>query len=170
MATTLEQLVSKLSEETVPAPVPAVKTAQDTSADEALLATVKEISEKTAADLGELTKIAADVAQAESDAMLEQAKLAGVALCEGFMERLAAYDASVKTASAGQYVEPSEEMLKVAYELGREDLEKEAQAAYEEGHEAALQEIHKVASEIHVAGQQSARNVLQALSEAAGGQ
>jgi hypothetical protein len=179
MSITLERIIANLekdaaaaapaAEKTASAPAETKEASAASTPEDVLLATVREISEKTAADLGELSKIAADVAQAESTSMVEQAKLAGAALCDGFMERLAAYEGEIaKTAAAAQPAAPSEELLKAAYAQGRADLEKEAQAAFDQGHEAALQQIHKIATEIHVAGQQSARNVLEALRKEAG--
>ncbi len=161
---TLEEIMAKLEANAYTNPPATTKIAAAAptapAPEDTLLAAVREISEKTASDLDELSKIASDVAEAESAAMLEQAKLAGVALCDGFMERMASYeDAVSKTAG----VNDVEKIAAAAYAKGREDLEKEAEDAYAQGHEEALQEIHKVATEIHLAGQQAARNVLAAL-------
>lgn len=122
-----------------------------------------------------LRKIASDTAAAEDLATIKTAQLAGAAMCDGFMARLAGYDASIaqKTASAVPATAPAggytEEHLKLAYAQGLEDFEKNAAAEYEQGQTDALNEIHKTAAKVHYAGQASARNVLLALSAAEGG-
>lgn len=172
---TLDNIIARLQadtaaiEKTASAEPPReVATPADPS--EQMLATVRALSAKTAsaepvstAAVPALDKIAADVAAAEELALKKTAAIIGQASCDAFMARLAQYDEAIgtKTASAGF----SQTDLEAAYLQGQADLEKQAAAEYEQGQNAALEELHKVASELHIAGQQSARNVLLALSK-----
>lgn len=173
---TLDNIIARLQadtaaiEKTASAEPPReVATPADPS--EQMLATVRALSAKTAAAqtapsnaaVPALDKIAAEVAAAEELALKKTAAIIGQASCDAFMARLAQYDEAIgtKTASAGF----SQTDLEAAYLQGQADLEKQAAAEYEQGQNAALEELHKVASELHIAGQQSARNVLLALSK-----
>jgi hypothetical protein len=136
---------------------------------QALTAKTAEAASPAAAPTDAITalhKIASETAAAEGVMLQKTAELAGAAMCDGFMARLAGYDtATSKTAGvAGAY---TEEHLKLAYAQGMEDMQKTADAEFTQGAEDAFAQIHKTAAEVHLAGQQSARNVLLAL-EAAG--
>lgn len=174
---TLDNIIARLSADTaaIEKTASAESAPRDvaTSVDptEQMLSTVRALSAKTAsaaapstAAVPALDKIAADVAAAEEAALQKMAAVAGAAICDNFMSRLAQYDTMIgtKTAGAAGY---SQADLEAAYQKGQNDLEKQAAAEYERGQNAALEELHKVASELHVAGQQSARNVLIALSK-----
>lgn len=109
----------------------------------------------------QLTKMAAETAALEEAAFLRQAKLAGAAHCDGFIERLAQYNqaaTSTKTASA--------DTIEQAFIAGFQAHEKQAADQQQAGFNAGIEYLHKTASEVHLAGQQSAANVLAALAEA----
>lgn len=172
---TLDNIIARLQADTAAiektaSAEPSREVATPADPSEQMLATVRALSAKTAsaepvsnAAVPALDKIAADVAAAEELALKKTAAIIGQASCDAFMARLAQYDEAIgtKTASAGF----SQTDLEAAYLQGQADLEKQAAAEYEQGQNAALEELHKVASELHIAGQQSARNVLLALSK-----
>jgi hypothetical protein len=174
---TLDNIIARLQadtaaiEKTASAEPPReVATPADPS--EQMLATVRALSAKTAsaepvsnAAVPALDKIAADVAAAEEASMKKLASVGGQSFCDAFMARLAQYDTLVGTKTASAPAGFSQADLEAAYLQGQADLEKQAAAEYEQGQNAALEELHKVASELHIAGQQSARNVLLALSK-----
>lgn len=173
----LENIIAQMEGEAVTTTKTAAVAAPapTSSSEERMLATVRNLTAKTAAAAAQpqgsavdaLQKIAHETAAMEEEVMLKQAEFAGAAMCDGFMSRFAQYDGAVggstKTASNADMQKVAEE----AYAQGVADLEKQASDAYAQGYQAQIQEIHKIASEIHVAGQQSARNVLQALSKEA---
>jgi hypothetical protein len=151
---------------------PAVKTASAPSSLEAdMLASVQALTKTAGAAptaptgnaVDALHKIAAETAAAEGVMLQKTAELAGAAMCDGFMSRLAGYDNAISQKTAGVQGGYSEEHLKLAYAQGIEDMEKQAAAEFEQGQADAFNEFHKIAAEVHLAGQQSARNVLLAL-------
>ena len=134
---------------------------------------------KTAAQtspLDQLTKLAASVVEDEHAATIKEAQLYGAAVCDGFMARLAQYDAAAhkhaailtptKVASVVQtstsaddfekFASANPEIVQEAYSLGYEqtkaDLNKLAEAAWLHGHNGTVQWIHKTASDAFVAG------------------
>lgn len=156
---------------------PAVKTAEASSSAATLeadmLASVQALTAKTAEAANPaaaptdavtaLHKIASETAAAEGVMLQKTAELAGAAMCDGFMARLAGYDTAISQKTAGVQGGYTEEHLKLAYAKGVEDMEKQAAAEFEQGQQDAFNEYHKIATELHLAGQQSARNVLLAL-------
>jgi hypothetical protein len=160
----IEDSETAVSEKTAGASV-APATAADPS--ERLLETVRNLS-KTASDtstpssaaIPALDKLAAETAAAESASLQKEARLAGKAFADAFMERVGEYNAAIPESKTA-----SEDSLKAAYQKGVEDSEKRAAAAFDKGQEVAVAEIHKCAAEIHYAGQLSARNVLNALAK-----
>lgn len=137
-----------------------------------------ETSTKTAAQaspLDQLTKLAASVVEDEHAATMKEAQLYGAAVCDGFMVRLAQYDAAAqkhaatlpptKVASVAQtsaaddfekFASDHPEVVREAHDLGYEqtksDLNKLAEAAWLYGHNGTVQWIHKTASDAFVAG------------------
>lgn len=157
---------------------PAVKTAGASSSAATLeadmLASVQALTAKTAEAASPaaaaptdavtaLHKIASETAAAEGVMLQKTAELAGAAMCDGFMARLAGYDTAISQKTAGVQGGYTEEHLKLAYAKGVEDMQKQAAAEFEQGQADAFNEFHKIATEVHLAGQQSARNVLLAL-------
>ena len=136
-----------------------------------MLETVQRISTKTAADTSDavpaLAKIAADVAATENQAFLAQAKLGGAAFLDGFLERLASVDAAasnLKVAAAAHAPAAPQSAIDQAFAAGVAYQQKVAQDEFVRGRDEMLQHVHKTAAEVHLDGQQSARNVLEALA------
>lgn len=156
------------------APVVKTAAASEPSLEADMLASVQALTAKTAGitpaataaptdAVAALHKIASDTAAAENVMLQKTAELAGAAMCDGFMARLTGYDTAIAAKTASVQGGYTEEHLKLAYEKGVEDMQKQAAAEFEQGQADAFNEFHKIAAEVHLAGQQSARNVLLAL-------
>lgn len=142
-------------------------------------ATAPEASAKTAghaSPIEDLTKIAADLSQAEHEALVKEAQLYGASVCDGFMARAAQYNsavASTKTASANtgdsdfeKFAAENPDLVKEAAEQGYAatagQLEKLAEAAYAQGWNTTVAQIHKTACDAFVAGFQDTAALLEA--------
>jgi hypothetical protein len=142
-----------------------------------------EASTKTAAQaspIDDLTKLAASVVADEHEATVKEAQLYGASVCDGFMARLAQYDAAAqkhagmlpeKTASATpdtfeKFASENPEIVREAHDLGYEqtnqDLHKLAEAAWLFGHNGTVRWIHKTASDSFVAGFTDAAKLIEA--------
>lgn len=164
-------------QKTASAPTPSVKTAE---ARDKLLHALNDVltpTEKTAAAqpvsksaTGELVKIATDLANSESMALVKEAHLYGAAVADGFMARLGQYEAVVasesnpllKTASADRVPTQAEfekfaaenpELVKQAIDLGylhgKAQIEQLKTAAFEQGYadaHAQIAELQKTAA------------------------
>jgi len=174
---TIDQILARMtSDDAVTAKTAsAAAQAPAPSAADRMLSTVRDLSSKLASDqtpaapaqgsaVDALQKIASDAAALEDQAMLHQSKLAGAVMCDGFIERLAQYDGAVGSATKTASAADMEKVAQDAYAKGVADTEKRAAEQFDAGYQAQINAVHKIASEIHVAGQQSARNVLSALS------
>lgn len=112
----------------------------------------------SSAPIADLTKLAADTAAAEHEALVKEAQLYGASVCDGFMARLAQYnDAAEKVASqqpAPTAVPPHLE--KQAADLGfattMGQMEKLAGAAYAQGFNDTVEQIYKLAHTSFVDG------------------
>lgn len=140
-------------------------------------------SEKTAsaasptqqAPLGDLHKMASDLANAEEEALLKQAQVYGAAIADGFMARYAqyedaanavapahapAYATAQKTAGAGddfqKFASENPELTKEAFDLGYRTkmaaLQKEANEQFAAGYNDTMNEVHKTASALYKHG------------------
>lgn len=145
-----------------------------------------EASTKTAAQaspIDDLTKLAASVVADEHEATVKEAQLYGAAVCDGFMARLAQYDAaaqkhagmvpekaasiaSVETDTFEKFASENPSLVREAHDLGyeqtRQDLHKLAQAAWVHGHNGTVQWIHKTASDSFVTGFVEATKLIEA--------
>lgn len=145
------------------------------SADARMLETVRTLSSKLASEqatpaqpasaVDALQKIASDAAAFEDELMKKQARAYGHEMCDGFLERLAAFDGPIGGAAKTASATDLEKVAAEAYAKGAADYEKRAAADFEEGYNQQVAQIHKIASEVHFAGQQSAANVLEALAQ-----
>lgn len=130
-------------------------------------------SSATAPLAPELRRMAKEAKDAEADVMEKQAHAMGSAVCDGFMERFAQYDAAlgtlgVKTAQfvpniQGQTVDDGEleKAAQYGYNKAITDMEKTAAAEYERGYDETLEAVYKTASDIHYVGQQAAQELIQ---------
>lgn len=155
--------------------------APEPTAEDALLATVRDFSQKIASQgaaapqnsaLAHVEKVASDLAQAENLAMLKQAEIMGTVFADGVMARLANYESAVtKTAAAGAqggYTQDDlEKVAQAAYAQAQQDFEKQAAAEYEQGYRETEEQIFKLAAEAHYAGQCYAREIVKEASNAA---
>jgi hypothetical protein len=145
-----------------------------------------EASTKTAAQaspIDDLTKLAASVVADEHEATVKEAQLYGAAVCDGFMARLAQYDAaaqkhagaapektaaiaSVETDTFEKFASENPDLVREAHDLGYEQtcqaLNKLAEAAWIHGHNGTVQWIHKTASDSFVAGFAAAAKLIEA--------
>lgn len=140
-------------------------------------ATAVEPAAKTASassPVADITKLAADIASSEHEALVKEAQLYGASVCDGFMVRLAQYnDAAVKlapqasgtkiaSASANEigdfekFAYENPDLVKEAHDLGYastvSDLEKLAEAAYTKGYNETVEQIYKTACDSFVEG------------------
>jgi hypothetical protein len=119
-----------------------------------------------------LVKMAADLVDAEEEALMKQAQVYGAAICDGFMVRYAQYEQAAgevapqqqqKIASAPvadndfqKFAQANPELTKEAYDLGYRTkmatLQKEANDQFEAGHNDTMQEVHKLASAVYKHG------------------
>lgn len=121
--------------------------------------------------IDDLTKLATDLIGSEHEATAKEAQLYGAAVCDGFMARLAQYNAAaeslpapVKTAAAPaaegdtfeKFASMNPNLVREAYDLGyettRRDLVKLAEASWTHGHNSTVRWIHKTASNAFVNG------------------
>jgi len=121
----------------------------------------------------ELRRMAKEAKDAEAELMEKQAHTMGSAICDGFMERFAQYDAAlgalgVKTAQSipgipGVTVDSTEleKAAQYGYSKAVEDMEKNAATEYERGYDETLEAVYKTASDIHYVGQQAAHELIQ---------
>lgn len=118
--------------------------------------------------VADLTKIAADLSSAESDALIKEAQLYGAAVMDGIMARAAQYtEAAAKTAAAlpaapsstetfDKFAAANPDLVKEAAELGYAStvaqLEKLNKLAEDKGWNDAVEQIHKHATDSFIAG------------------
>lgn len=145
-----------------------------------------EASTKTAAQtspIDDLTKLAASVVADEHEATIKEAQLYGAAVCDGFMVRLAQYDAaaqkhagvvleksattvSVETDTFEKFASENPNLVREAHDLGyeqtRQELHKLAEAAWVHGYNGTVRWIHKTASDSFVAGFAAAAKLVEA--------
>jgi hypothetical protein len=126
-----------------------------------------------ASPIDDLTKLAASVIADEHEATVKEAQLYGAAVCDGFMARLAQYDAaaqkhagvlpektaivtSAETDTFEKFASENPDLVREAHDLGyeqtRQELHKLAEAAWIHGHNGTVQWIHKTASDSFVTG------------------
>lgn len=136
-----------------------------------------------ASSIDDLTKFAASVVADEHEATVKEAQLYGAAVCDGFMARLAQYDAAAqkhagtapeKTATVAsveadtfeKFASENPDLVREAHNLGyeqtRQELHKIAEAAWIHGHNGTVQWIHKTASDSFVAGFEAAAKLIEA--------
>lgn len=152
-------------------------------------ATAPDPATKTAAQaspIEDLTKIAADISNAEHAALVKEGQLYGAAVCDGFMARAAQYDQAARK-HAGEQPAPVMPSTKVAADDGGFDkfasenpdlvknamsvgynatiqqLEKLGEDAYAKGWNEAIGTVYKVACDAFVAGFQGGQEVVEAL-------
>ena len=131
--------------------------------------------------IDDLTKLAADVAASEHEAMTKEAQLYGASVCDGFMIRLAQYNEAAqrsmpatpdKTASAVEsdsfekFAAANPNLVREAHDLGyeqtRQELHKLAEAAYLYGHNGTVEWIHKTASGAFMRGFEDTLRLIEA--------
>lgn len=162
---------TKVASASAPADTAPTKTAA--ASQDALKAALKEVTSAPAAaekqasassPVADLMKTAAQVAGAESEALLKEANWYGAAVCDGFMARFAQYNeaaeklaaqhapaAPVKTAadSFDKFAAENPQLVREAAELGYGStigqMDKLAGAAYEKGYNQAVEQIYKLA-------------------------
>ena len=79
---------------------------------------------------GDLLKIAGDLASAEENALVKEAHVYGVAVCDGFMSRMGQYEGAGGMAKQANYAgNNDEEMIKQAMAAGYNDTMIQLQAA-----------------------------------------
>lgn len=120
----------------------------------------------------DLTKIAADLSRSEHESLVKEAQHYGAAVADGFMARLAQYNAAAdqqptKTASADsleKFASENPQLMKdaaqVGYDTTQNQLEKLASASYNAGWNTTVQEIHKLATESFVAGFKAINDII----------
>jgi hypothetical protein len=189
----LSQALAKISgagaaEKTASAPAVTPVPSSSDAAAETLKQALKEATapaapaEKTASaqsPVADLAKLAADVAGAEHEAATKEAQLYGAAVADGFMARLAQYEAaSTKVAAAApaaptgdsfeKFAAENPDIVKEAHDLGyastMTDLHKLAEAAYTKGYNETVEQIYKVACDSFVNGFKDTIALLQAAS------
>ena len=157
-----------------PGPTVGEKAASDTSArlkaalHEATAATPPATEKKAAnTPIGDLTKLAADAAAAEHEALLKEGQLYGAAVCDGFMVRMAQYnEAAEKIASpnTATTAPDTRRLEKQAADLGfattMNQMEKLANAAYTTGYNDTVTQIYKMAHHNFVEGYKHASELI----------
>lgn len=131
----------------------------------------------------QLEKVAAELVEAEQEALVKQAKLVGAAQCDGFMERLAQYDAAAAhvagtagTKTAGEndsfekFAAENPHLTREAAELGFTQADTQLgtleKRAYDVGYERAVLGIYKVASDSFVRGFKASGDIVDAIRQA----
>jgi hypothetical protein len=131
---------------------------------------------QTQSPAGDLVKMAADLVDAEEEALMKQAQVYGAAVCDGFMARYAQYEQAAgevapvetKTASAQpvaqdfeKFAQENPELTKEAYELGYRtkmaELQKVAEERFEAGYNDTMEEVHKTAAALYKHGSEWAQ-------------
>lgn len=180
----LAKVTSNTAEKTAaaaPSTTPTVSTTPSNDIADRLKVALKEATapeaQKTASQsspVQDLVKIASDLSAAEHDALVKEAQLYGASVADGFMARLAQYDAAATKVAATQPAPPAQvaktasddsfekfaaenpDLVKEAAQLGYDStmlqLEKLSQAAYDAGWNNTVAQIHKLASDSFVAG------------------
>lgn len=142
----------------------------------------KQAAAPVASPAADVQKLASEVLGAEHEALVKEAQLYGAAVCDGFMARLAQYDAAaekvaaqapaVATKVAGdisfeKFASENPELVKEAAELGFErtmqQMDKLAEAAYRKGHDNAVTAIYKTAHSTFVQGYEDTLRLVQEL-------
>lgn len=152
----------------------ATKTASDTAA--VLKAALHEATTPSAATekkaavsapIADLTKLAADTANSEHEALVKEAQLYGAAVADGFMARISQYnDAAEKVASQQpQTAAPDTRLLeKQAAEIGFQStlgqMDKLAGAAWSAGYNDTVKQIYTLAHHNFVEGYKHASELI----------
>lgn len=144
------------------------------------LAPVPQKTAATTSPIDDLTKIAADLSDAEHEALKKEAMLYGAALCDGFMVRMAQYEAATqKVASThpaalparddedfNKFAAANPELVRDAAQVGYDQamgqLTKLSQAAYDKGWNDTMHQVHKAASQCFVAGFKAINDIIEA--------
>ena len=146
---TMEQLLATLEtpeQEKVASEIPKADAPLKNALETALKGTEKKAEEKN--PVNDLLKVAAELAEQEKTAEIQQAALCGAAFADAQIQRYAAYDAQLKMAAAQGYdaanaaVDPQEK-LAADYAAGGETALQEIQTA-------TMKEFLKGAAEIEV--------------------
>lgn len=153
-------------------------------------------ADKTASAAGspvaDVQKIASEVLGAEHEALLKEAQLYGASVCDGFMARLAQYDAAAQKIASEQmgsavaplqpgqpiklaaiddsfekFASANPELVKEAAELGFErtmfQMDKLAEAARHAGYNQGVSTIYKVAHQSFTAGYEDTLRLVEGL-------
>jgi hypothetical protein len=124
-------------------------------------ATEKKASNTPVADL---TKLAAETANAEHESLVKEAHLYGAAVADGFMARLGQYNDAAEKVASQQPAGVSPRLEKQAAELGfattMGQMEKLAGAAYVKGYNETVEQIYKVAHTCFVGGYKNAAEMI----------
>lgn len=140
--------------------------------------------EKTASaasPVNDMTKIAADIAASEHEALVKEAQIYGSALCDGFMARAAQYNEAAQKVAAAN---PSPTMktsgdesfdkfaaenpglvsdaARVGYDATMNQVASLKQAAYDAGWNNAVEQAYKTASEYFVYGFKTIHEMIEA--------
>jgi hypothetical protein len=140
--------------------------------------------------IADVTKLASEVLGAEHEALVKEAQLYGASVCDGFMVRLATYDAAaekiasqqlgtvtalqpgqpMKTASDDSFEKFASEnpaLVKEAAELGYDrtilQMDKLAEVAYRKGYDQGVGAIYKTAHQSFSAGYEDTLRLVQEL-------
>jgi len=143
----LSEILNSLTEAS-----PMEKAASDSSSnlssaiDKALMTTAQE---KTASEAGsptnDLMKIASDLASAEENALIKEAHIYGVAVCDGFMSRMSQYENNGQMQKQAPHSEPDQNMIKQAMQLGYNNTMSQLQGISTQDHQVKLaqEEAHR---------------------------
>lgn len=147
----------------------------------------KQASTPSTSPVSEVKKIASEVLGAEKEALVKEAELYGAAVCDGFMQRMAQYDAAAEKVAAAQpvlgyatatlktagadtfekFAGENPELVKEAAELGyartMDQMNKLAEAAYSKGHEEGVAMVYKTAHQTFLNGFEDAALLVQEL-------
>lgn len=114
--------------------------------------------------VADLTKLAAETANAEHEALVKEAHLYGAAVADGFIARLGQYNEAADKVASQQPTGVSPQLEKQAAELGYAttmgQMEKLAGAAYTQGYNDTVTQIYKVAHGCFVDGYKHAAEMI----------
>jgi hypothetical protein len=151
----------------------ATKTASDTAAvlkaalhEATTPAATTEKKAAVSAPIADLTKLAADAANSEHEALVKEAQLYGASVCDGFMARFSQYnEAAEKLASQQPAAAPDTRLLeKQAADLGFQStmgqMDKLAGAAWSAGYNDTVKQIYTLAHHNFVEGYKHASELI----------
>lgn len=125
------------------------------------LETSKTASEKTANPVDDVVKIANEVAAAEKEANVKEAKLMGIAFADAAIARIADWQKTAAEHAPVDVQDLQKHAAEAGYNQALADMEKQAEEEYVRGYNETVETIHKVAALQFIHGTQSVRKMLQ---------